>query len=145
MFWIQVISFTFSVLAAAIGAPIVSRFEFSGGSDIVRKMTLLHRYTFLAKAFFCIAMAAIVFVITRNYGYAAISGLLGALWIWLTFDILLNRMRKPKRPWDYLGLNDGDGRFWNSVFGKQSGKFKAAILLAAIITINIILWTQGVK
>lgn len=131
--WIQAAAILFTLFAAKISAKIVTRYENKGAT--IHQMTLLHRYTFLIKLAYCIGTAAIFIPDLKG---AAFSGLLAALWIYIIFDPLISIWRIPKRPWHYLGLNDADGRFWNGTFGKNAGKFKAAILAAALITTNIL-------
>lgn len=134
MIWVQAISVAFAVITAAISAPIVTRFERNGAT--VRQMTLLHRYTALVKIAFGLV---VVLQALPDLHRAAFSGVFAFLWVYILFDPLLSRFRRPKRPWHYLGLNDGDGRFWNGTFGRDAGKWKAAILLTLITLTNLYL------
>jgi hypothetical protein len=130
---LQVISILFPIAAAVISAPIVTRYE-NSGTD-VRRMTLLHRYTFLIKSIYVGAWTASCY---GHWREMAFTFGLSSMWIYLLFDIVLNRMRRPARPWDYLGLNDGDGRFWNGTFGHGAGKWKVVILTTTLIILNIL-------
>lgn len=132
---VQVISIAFAVIAAWISAPIVTRFENKGATP--HKMAVLHWWTAFVKVVFGAVMVAQTL---PNARLAAFTGLFCLLWVYLLFDCILNRLRLPKRPWDYLGLNDRDGRFWNGTFGRDSGKWKAAILFLLITTLNIIFY-----
>jgi hypothetical protein len=89
----------------------------------------------MLKIIFCIVCGAIFWpgVVEMLFAFA-----LSGLCIWLLFDPVLNRSRDRKRAWHYLGMNDEDGKFWNGLFGKNSGKVKAAVLSAAIAALNII-------
>lgn len=134
MIEIQVISALFAIFCAKHDAPAVSRFEFGGVSK--GEMKAFHFWNNCLKAGFCAIVA---------YGYypdlrlAAFSGGLAALWIYLLFDPVLNISRNPRKPWHYLGLNDGDGRLWNGLFGSGAGRWKAAILAGVIAAGNILL------
>jgi hypothetical protein len=133
MIALQAISFLFAYCLARHNAEPVSHFEFHGTTP--KQMKIFHRWNNWTKFFFC-CLASSPF-------YPAVLQMLSAgvfsfLWIYLVFDPVLNRNRSPKKPWDYLGLNDGDGRFWNGVFGRKSGKWKAFILTTSLIAGNII-------
>lgn len=132
---IQLLAIVFAVACAYHDAPAVSNFERNGvtGVDLAR----FHHNNALLKTIFCVAVALSQY---PNVQLEAFSGGLAALWIWVIFDPVLNLKRHPSRPWDYLGLNDWDGQFWNGVFGQNSGKWKAAILFTLITTLNILFY-----
>lgn len=133
MILIQAIAIQFAIAMAFHDAPAVTNFELNGVTP--EAMSTFHRNGWWSKVFFCLICA-----LSPGWGLwlkMAAYGLLSGLWVYLLFDPVLNRSRRPRRPWDYLGLNDGDGRFWNSIFGRQAGKIKAVVLLLAIITINV--------
>lgn len=131
MIIVQVISILFAVALAKHDAPAIDKFNERGIDNI--SMSVFHRYNAWLKLFFCIASA---FAYCPNWKSAILAGLFSGLWIYLVFDIALNRSRHYKLKWHYLGLNDKDGRFWNNWFGDLSGKAKAIVLLAAIIAVN---------
>ena len=133
MILLQAISILFSVAAAVISAPIVSRFEINGAT--VKQIDKLHSYTFWIKVVVCLVIMVI--------SWELFSGLFFALWDYLLFDVVLNRLRKPKRHWDYLGLNDNSGRFWNGTFGVNAGRWKACILIFILILTNFIYYNYG--
>lgn len=129
----QILSILFALVFAAQNAPTVNKFEVLGAS--AREMAVFHRYGWWTKLFFCLAAGSAGW--PQFDKISLITGLSG-LWVYLLFDIALNRLRSPKRAWDYLGLNDADGRFWNGVFGQLGGKIKACVLFAAIVIINLL-------
>lgn len=94
-------------------------------------MARFHRYNNWSKFAFCLIAAATGIPDGWIMGFA---GLLSALWIYLVFDIVLNKNRG--RSWDYIGNNDADGRRWIKWFGDRAGELKALILFGAILTVN---------
>lgn len=134
MIWaIQAISIAFALAMAWHNAPAVSQFEHSGINNLW--MARFHRYGWWTRAVF-VGICSLVGPLT--WWDAGARGLMSFLWVYLIFDIALNRSRIPARLWHYLGLNDADGRFWNGTFGRYAGKIKAAIISSAIVAANMI-------
>lgn len=130
----QLTTILFAIFCAKHDAPAVSRFEYSGVSK--EEMAAFHRWNLGIKGAYCFAVS-----LAHWYDWQEMlfSGVSAALWIWLLFDPVLNISRKPRRPWDYLGMNDRDGRTWNRLFGRAAGKVKAVIL--AVIAAAAIWYT----
>jgi hypothetical protein len=156
IYLIQAITIIFAYALAKHDAPAVSHFE--NWSATPKEIAVFHRYNVWIKGCYCFVIFSIVFWLdTVVNGINA--GLVSAGWIYLLFDPILNISRTQKRKWDYLGMNDADGRFWNGLFtiskGKSKfrkiiyaafyfmkshvGKIKAAILFLLIILANIFL------
>lgn len=135
---IQAISVLFAFSMAKHDAPAVSAFEFHGISP--NAQSIFHRYNFWNKVTFCLVAACSMF--EGDFLWSVVEmilgGLVSAAWIYLLFDIILNVSRLPKKKWNYLGLNDADGRFWNGTFGRYSGTIKAVVLLLVILALNYI-------
>ena len=129
---IQVISLLFAIVLAKHDGPAITVFEDKGVTP--KQMAVFHRYNNWLKFFFCLLAASVFY---WEWLDMAIAGVLSFLWIYLAFDIFLNKER-PGRSWDYLGSNDADGRMWIKWFGNGAGEWKAVILLLAIITINVL-------
>lgn len=127
----------FAIVLAKHNAPTVLHFEdfgFRSEAERNKAMAKFHRYNNWVKGIFCL-MAALLLL--PDWKESLFAGVLTGLWIYLVFDIALNKNR-PGISWDYLGLNDADGRRWIKWFGKNAGEVKALILLAAIAATNVL-------
>ena len=129
---IQVVSIIFAVVLAKHDAPAVIHFENKGVDPLT--MAKFHRYNVWVKSLFHV-VCALPFLPDLKTSIA--SGLLSFLWVWLLFDIALNKSR-PGRSWDYIGENDADGRRWIEWFGKKAGEWKAVILSIGIVSVNVL-------
>jgi hypothetical protein len=67
----------------------------------------------------------------------AFAGLSSLGMIYLVFDISTG-IHGPYKLWHYLGKNDWHGKWWRKRFGESAGKWKAGILAAIIISLNLI-------
>ena len=132
IYLIQILSILFAIGLAKHDAPAVIHFEHYGIDN--KQMAKFHRYNNWIKFFFCL-LASTIFIPTLVLIF--ISGLLSFLWIYLIFDIALNKSRSGIS-WDYIGSNDADGKRWINWFGKKAGEIKAVSLLALIIVVNIL-------
>lgn len=139
MIWlVQILAIQFAISMAKHDGPAVSNFEYYGAGD--KDMAVFHRYGWWSKFFFCAAMT----IVPAQWPNTDLldmffRGLLSFLWIYLLFDPALNRSRKPRKDFFYLGLNDADGRFWNGTFGRNGGKVKFIVLLAIIAGVNVLI------
>lgn len=134
---ITFLSFCFAVFAALHDAPVVMSWEESG-QVTPKEMARFHRYNAWLKFIFCLSVSICGSAgIDHRLILMLFLGLLSFLTIYLVFDIALSVIR-PGRSWDYLGVNDGDGRRWIKWFGKNAGKWKAAILLLLIVGIFLL-------
>ncbi|MGQ0738639.1 MAG: hypothetical protein ACT4OJ_06225 [Bacteroidota bacterium] len=130
---LQVVTILFSLAIAKHDAPAVDHFEFYGPQT--GQMKAFHKWNLVLKFFFCLLASIPLYPLWLDMLIA--FGLSG-LWVWLTFDIFLNRFRAIKQPWDYLGSNDADGRRWIKLFGDSAGELKAILLGVLIIALNLI-------
>lgn len=128
---VQAISILFAFGLARHDAPAVLNFEDKGVDPL--QMAKFHRYNNWTKFAFCLLAAATGFPDVLNIGFA---GLLSFLWIYLVFDIALNKARG--KSWDYIGSNDADGRRWIKWFGNNAGEIKALILFGLIAGVNVL-------
>ena len=129
---VQLVAIVFAVVLAKQNAPSVIHFENKGVDELT--MAKFHRYNVWVKFIFCVC-CAVGFLPDIKTSIAI--GLLSFLWIYLLFDIALNKNR-PGRSWDYIGSNDADGRRWIKWFGKKAGEWKAVILSVAIVGVNVL-------
>lgn len=136
LYIVQALSIWAAFVFAWKDAPSVREFHNDGVSQ--EDMGKFHKNGSFLKLLVCI-LAGLVF--NENYLFAGFSFVLSGLWIWLLFDPVLNRARSQGFKLDYLGLNDADGRRWRKWFGdKNAGKWKAVVLSAAILILNILIY-----
>jgi hypothetical protein len=136
LYIVQALSIWAAFVFAWKDVPAVRKFHNDGASP--EEMAGFHRNGWVIKVFFCI-LAGLVF--KDNYLFGGFSFILSGLWIWLLFDPVLNVSRDQGFTWDYLGLNDADGRRWRKWFGdKKAGKWKAVVLSAAILILNLLIY-----
>lgn len=128
----QVVAILFAIAVAKHDAPAIIHFYDYLASPLF--IARFHRYNFWLKFLFCVVVSLLA---SPYWPDGLFYGLASGLWIWLVFDPALN-ISSGKQKWDYLGLNDADGRFWNGLFGRNSGKIKAVLLSVAIIAVNLI-------
>lgn len=137
---ISLCSIGFAIMLAAHDEPCVTYME-----NYVHKkdweMDRFHRYNAWTKFFACLGFAFIGVKIQLTWHCFFLifsNGMLAALFVWLVFDPALSIMR-PGRNWDYIGINDDDGKRWTKWFGKNAGEYKAIILT---VIIGIIIFLQ---
>lgn len=139
---IQLASIIVAWAIAKMQGPTIDLIENAGAPP--RVWLALHTYGLFIKATFVGTMFTIEFMTVRITGvphhweailYSVVSG----LWIYLLFDIILNKTRRIKpRPWYYLSINDADGRRLLDWFGPEAGKVKAYICAGLIIIFNVL-------
>lgn len=129
---IQILSILVAVFLARHDAPAVLHFEYHGVDN--NSMAKFHRNNNFIKFVVCCLAACVFYPDIKSMFFA---GLLSALWIYLLFDIVLNKNR-PGKNWDYIGQNDADGRRWIKLFGQRAGEWKAILLFALIVITNIL-------
>ena len=136
LYIVQALSIWAAFVFAWKDAPSVR--EFHNDGVIPEDMAKFHKNGSFLKFLVCI-LAGLIF--KDNYLFGGFSFALCGLWIWLLFDPVLNLARKQGLTWDYLGLNDADGRRWRKWFGeKNAGKWKAVVLSAAIVGLNLLIY-----
>ena len=136
LYIVQALSIWAAFVFAWKDVPSVREFHNDGVSP--EEMAKFHKNGSFLKFLVCI-LAALVF--KDNYLFAGTAFFLTGLWIWLLFDPVLNVCRDQGFAWDYLGLNDADGRRWIKWFGQEkAGKMKAVVLSAAIVAINVLIY-----
>jgi len=69
---------------------------------------------------------------------ALLAGGINAAWVFLLFDIVLNKARKRGLSWDYIGGHDDTGRWLKKRLGRNAGQWKALICLVVVIGLNIV-------
>lgn len=129
---IQILSILAAIALARHDAPAVIHFEYHGVDN--NSMAKFHRNNNYIKFVFCLLAASCFYPDWKEMLYAIV---LCGLWIYLLFDIVLNKNR-PGKNWDYIGLNDADGRRWTKWFGQRAGEWKAIILSLLIIITNLL-------
>ena len=127
----QILAVIYAVASAKHDAPAILKFRNSGVSS--PEMAVFHRYNNWMKAAICVLESCAFSPFWKD---AIFAGLSSFLWIYLLFDIVVNKNTGMK--WDYIGSNDADGRRWIRIFNGAAGKWKAVILVMLIAIINVI-------
>ena len=81
----------------------------------------------------CISLGLLSY---HTFWWCIVSGVLSACYYWLLFDIWLNL--GTYKNWDYLGQDATLDRLLKKIFGSRAGEWKAIILTALIVIINVL-------
>jgi hypothetical protein len=134
----------FTNALAHMQGPTVAHIEERGAPPFV--YDALHQFGAYTKFFFLVAVASVVFcwhfhaglgeAIKRGIG----SGLICFFAMWALFDPMLNKARPEGLPrsWDYISINDSDGKRWIRWFGEKAGRIKAYILTTVTCLLTLI-------
>ncbi len=130
-FIIQSVAVLFGLLLAYVNSVPVNMMIMRGAK--LWESREFHNANYLLK----LAIASVICAFTSGFTFIGLTDfILIGLWLWLSFDIILNLFIHHE--WDYIGTTSKIDDWLTKRFKKRAGQIKAFVCIVGITGLNIL-------